>query len=119
MTFDLGAMQDDGNLAENPELLNGIPGYGTLEAITRTESFALLEHYCDPFRDLLKPKSCQVSIGIGLGGGGGLESVKYSKQTASRPRRKTRCRDYKCWTQFPGTNGTSAASSPTLDHCQL
>ena len=85
VSLDLGAMQDDGILAENPELLNRVLGYGTLEAITQTKFFALLDYYCDPSRDLLKPKDCQVSIGIGLGGGDGLESVNYAKQPMMYP----------------------------------
>ena len=85
VSFDLGAMQDDGILAENPELLNRVLGYGTLEAITRTKFFALLHYYCDPARNVLSPKDCQVSIGIGLGGGDGLESVNYAKQPMMYP----------------------------------
>lgn len=78
VSFDLAAMRDDGILAETPELLNRVLGYGTLQPITRRTYFTLLDHYCNPALPLLSPQECQVAIGLGLGGGEGLETVDYS-----------------------------------------
>jgi hypothetical protein len=78
VSFDLAAMRDDGILAETPELLNRVLGYGTLQPISRRTYHTLLDHYCNPALPLLSPEECQVAVGLGLGGGEGLETVDYS-----------------------------------------
>lgn len=79
-SLDLGAMVDDGILAENPDLLNRVMAYGTLEGITREKFYGILDYYCDPSLPLLSPMESQVAIGLSTGAGEGLESVDFSRQ---------------------------------------
>lgn len=83
--LDLGAMVDDGILAENQELLNRVLTYGTLEGITRQKFYGILDYYCNPNMPVLSPAESQVAIGLGMGGGNGLESVDYSRQPMLQP----------------------------------
>ncbi|KAJ4288925.1 hypothetical protein N0V90_011266 [Kalmusia sp. IMI 367209] len=80
VSLDLGAMVDDGILAENPALLKRVLGYGTLEAITRHRFQAILDYYCNPSLPLLSPDRSQMVIGLGSGRGDSLESIDYSRQ---------------------------------------
>ena len=85
ITLDLGALQDDGILAEDPDLLNRVLKYGILEPITRQKFFAILDYCCNPALPLLLPDQSQLAVGLGMGGGDGLESVDYSRQPLLRP----------------------------------
>ncbi|KAJ5180539.1 polyketide synthase [Penicillium capsulatum] len=83
--LDLGAMVDDGILAEDPGLLSRVLAYGTLEPITREKFYGILDYYCNPELPLLTPNESQVALGLGIGGGAGLESVDHSKQPMLQP----------------------------------
>lgn len=88
VALDLGALADDGILAENPDLLNRVLSYGALEPISRRQFHAILDYYCDPLRPRpTSPDQAQIAIGLGLGGDGssGLESLDYFKQPMLRP----------------------------------
>lgn len=78
--LDLGAMVDDGILAEDPSLLRRVLAYGTLEPITRAKYYGILDYCCDPAREMATPKEAQIALGLGTGGGDGLESIDYQKQ---------------------------------------
>lgn len=80
MSLDLGAMVDDGILAENPALLSRVLAYGTLDGITRERFHNILDYYCQRDLPVLSPHESQIAIGLGSGGGDGLESVDYSRQ---------------------------------------
>ena len=80
VSLDLGAMVDDGLLAERPELLNRVLAYGALEGITRERFFGILDYYCDPALPILTPSESQIILGIGKGGGPGLDSIDLSRQ---------------------------------------
>lgn len=83
--LDLGAMVDDGILAENPDLLNRVLTYGTLEQITRRKFYGILDYYCNPQMPILSPTESQIAIGLSTGGGSALESVDYSRQPMLQP----------------------------------
>ncbi|KAJ8066800.1 hypothetical protein OCU04_004187 [Sclerotinia nivalis] len=85
ISLDLGAMVDDGVLAENAWLLDRVLTYGALEPINRETYFTLLEYYCNPSLPLLSPTQSQAAIGLGAGGGGGLESIDYSRSPILYP----------------------------------
>lgn len=78
--LDLGAMVDDGILAEDHSLLRRVLAYGTLEPITRAKYYGILDYCCDPARGVCPPKEAQIALGLGTGGGDGLESIDYQKQ---------------------------------------
>ncbi|KAH8695168.1 putative polyketide synthase [Talaromyces proteolyticus] len=84
-SLDLGAMVDDGILAENPDLLNRVLTYGTLERITRRKFYSILDYYCNPNLPVLTPAESQVAIGLGTGGGQGLDSIDFSRQPMLQP----------------------------------
>jgi len=73
VSLDLGAMIEDGLLAENPELLKRVLVYGALNLVTRNQFFAILDYFCDPSRPVGLPENSQVIIGLGSGGGTGLD----------------------------------------------
>ncbi|PYH44099.1 putative polyketide synthase [Aspergillus saccharolyticus JOP 1030-1] len=83
--LDLGAMVDDGILNEDPNLLSKVLAYGSLEGITRSEFYGILDYYCDPARDLGAPHEAQVAIGLGVGGSGLLGSVDHAKNPLLQP----------------------------------
>ncbi|KAI9644356.1 hypothetical protein NHQ30_007713 [Ciborinia camelliae] len=85
ISLDLGAMIDDGILAENTKLLDRVLTYGALEPITREKYFTLLDYYCNPLLPLLSPTQSQAAIGLGAGGGNGLESIDYSRSPLLYP----------------------------------
>ncbi|KAB8225746.1 putative polyketide synthase [Aspergillus novoparasiticus] len=78
--LDLGAMVDDGILAEDPSLLRRVLAYGTLEPITRAKFYGILDYCCDPARELVTPREAQIALGLGTGRGDGLESIDYQRQ---------------------------------------
>lgn len=85
ISLDLGAMLEDGILAENQNLLNRVLTYGVLEPITRAMFYAILDYYCHPKLPLQTPDTCQLAIGLGVAGGSGLESSGYSRQPMLQP----------------------------------
>ncbi|KAF7853221.1 hypothetical protein EAF04_010723 [Stromatinia cepivora] len=85
ISLDLGAMVDDGILAENTWLLDRVLTYGALEPINRETYFTLLEYYCNPSLPLLSPIQSQAAMGLGAGGGCGLESIDFSRSPILYP----------------------------------
>ncbi|TVY41425.1 Highly reducing polyketide synthase [Lachnellula occidentalis] len=62
-SLDLGAMTDEGLLAENEELLNRVLARGNLLPVSSKELFAVLDFHCNP-EVVLTARNCQTLIGI-------------------------------------------------------
>ena len=84
VSLDLGALTDDGLLAETPDLLNRVLAYGALNPISREQCFAILDYYCDPALPPLTPCLSQPIIGLGTGAGPSLEGLALSRQSIFR-----------------------------------
>jgi hypothetical protein len=84
VSLDLGAMIDDGLLAENQDLLNRVLAYGTLNPVSRQQFFSILDYYCNPALPVLTPRESQSVIGLGSGGGPGLDGVDLGRQPLFR-----------------------------------
>lgn len=85
-SLDLGAMVDDGILAERPELLNRVLAYDIIEPVTRQKFYSILDYYCNPELALTSPEEAQVVVGLGMGyGASGLESVDHNRQPMLQP----------------------------------
>ncbi len=84
ISLDLGAMVDDGTLAEHPDRLQRVLTYGALHPINRRRYFGILDYYCNPSMPILTPCESQVVIGIANGEGSGLDSVDLSRQPMLR-----------------------------------
>lgn len=84
ISLDLGAMLDDGILAEDKNLLTRVLTYGTLNGISRQMFHGMLDYYCDPSLRLLSPSESQVAIGIGTVNNDSLEGVSFSRQPLMR-----------------------------------
>jgi len=80
VSLDLGALLEDGLLAENPEFLNRVLGYGTLNGISRAYFYSVLDYYCNPDLPLLGPVKCQPILGLGSGAGTGLDGIGITQQ---------------------------------------
>ncbi|KAF2180759.1 reducing type I polyketide synthase [Zopfia rhizophila CBS 207.26] len=78
VSLDLGALIEDGMVAENPEFLNRVLSYGALAPITRQQFAAILDYYCDPALELSQ-QNCQAIIGLGKGIGPGLDGMDISQ----------------------------------------
>jgi hypothetical protein len=86
ISLDLGALTEDGILAENTHRLDRVLGYGTLEPISRRKYFAMLDYYCNPSLAVLSTTDSQTIIGIGAGGGGsGLETFEFTNKPMLYP----------------------------------
>ncbi|CAI7646607.1 unnamed protein product [Penicillium glandicola] len=85
VSFDLGAMADDGILAENQALLSRVHGYGVLDLIKRETFYGLLDYYCNPELPLLTADKSQLAFGLGTAGGGALETLDHSRQPMLQP----------------------------------
>ena len=85
VSLDLGALIEDGVLAENQDLLNRVLAYGTLEPITRSNLHGILDHFYNPALPLLTPDESQVVIGLGQGGGDGLDALDFGRQPMLHP----------------------------------
>ncbi|MCJ1263260.1 hypothetical protein MMC22_003130 [Lobaria immixta] len=84
ISLDLGALTDDGLLAENTILLNRVLAYGALNPISRKQCFAILDYYCDPALPIMTPRESQAIIGLGTGAGPGLDGIALSRQAIFR-----------------------------------
>jgi hypothetical protein len=84
-SLDLGAMVDDGILAERPDLLSRVLSYGILEPVTRQKFYGILDFYCNPEQALKSPEEAQMAVGFATGGGAGLESVNHNRQPMLQP----------------------------------
>lgn len=80
VSIDLGAMTEDGLLSEDPEFLQRVLAYGSLEGISRKQFSAILDYYCNPDLPLLTDGHSQVIIGLGNGRGSGLDGMSISNQ---------------------------------------
>ncbi|KAF2798819.1 reducing type I polyketide synthase [Melanomma pulvis-pyrius CBS 109.77] len=73
-SLDLGALTDDGLLAEDPEFLSRVLSYGALNGISRTYFNAIMDYYCNPS---LPPQTCTQSqpiVGLCTGDDGIITS---------------------------------------------
>ena len=80
VSLDLGAMTDDGLLAEHVELLNRVLAYGALNAISRDQFFAILDYYCNPALPVLTSRQSQSIIGLGSGTATSLDGIALMRQ---------------------------------------
>ncbi|TVY15869.1 hypothetical protein LARI1_G006973 [Lachnellula arida] len=64
VAIDLGILEDEGMLAENPELMARVKLSGALVPIRTRELHAILDYYCDPALGMLTGKTCQPLIGL-------------------------------------------------------
>lgn len=83
-SLDLGALTDDGLLAENTSLLNRVLAYGALNPISREQFFAILDYYCNPALPRQTLHQSQPIIGLGTGAGQGLDGIAFSRQAIFR-----------------------------------
>jgi hypothetical protein len=74
VSLDLGALIEDGMVAEDPEFLKRILDYGALSPITRQQFEAILDYYCDPALPL-SMSNCQPMFGLGTKAGPGLDGM--------------------------------------------
>lgn len=79
VSLNLGAMVEDGVLAENQTLLSRVLTYGVLDPIHREEFFGILDYYCDPATPILRPRESQVVFGIGRSEASGLENLDLTR----------------------------------------
>jgi acyl transferase domain-containing protein/D-arabinose 1-dehydrogenase-like Zn-dependent alcohol dehydrogenase/NAD(P)-dependent dehydrogenase (short-subunit alcohol dehydrogenase family) len=69
-SLDLGALTEDGLLAENKDFLNRVLSYGALNGISRTYFNAIMDYYCNPSLPKQAPMQSQPIIGLGTGDDG-------------------------------------------------
>lgn len=86
VSLNLGAMIDDGILAENPEALQRVLSYGTLQPINRQRYFGILDYYCDPQTRILNASESQMAIGVGMRSAtdGGLQGINLARHPLFR-----------------------------------
>ena len=86
ISLNLGAMVDDGILAENPNALQRVLTYGVLHPITRSRFFGILDYYCDPKLACPTASESQMAIGIGTRAGkdGGLDGINLGRHPMFR-----------------------------------
>lgn len=84
VSLDLGAMIDDGLLAENTDLLDRVLAYGALNPISREQCLAIMDYYCNPELPILTASQSQSIIGLGTGAGPGLDGIALSRQAIFR-----------------------------------
>ncbi|KAL8956037.1 MAG: hypothetical protein Q9193_006316 [Seirophora villosa] len=87
VSLNLGAMVDDGILAENPESLQRVLMYRTLAPITRSRYYGILDYYCDPETRVSTATESQMAIGIGVHSAkedGGLHGTNLARHPLFR-----------------------------------
>ena len=86
VSLNLGAMVDDGMLAEDLDWLERVLTYGVLAPITRSKYYGILDYYCDPGLPVWKASQSQMAIGIGIEGrkSGGLDGVNVDQNPLFR-----------------------------------
>lgn len=86
VSINFGAMIDDGILAENPEALQRVLSYATLQPISRTRYYGILDYYCDTASPVPAATESQVAIGVGLGSAteGGLHGINLARHPLFR-----------------------------------
>lgn len=84
VSLDLGALIDDGLLAENTDFLDRVLSYGALNPISREQCLATMDYYCNPTLPILTPSQSQSIIGLGTGAGPGLDGIALSRQAIFR-----------------------------------
>ncbi|KAL8847281.1 MAG: hypothetical protein Q9221_007680 [Calogaya cf. arnoldii] len=86
ISLNLGAMVDDGILAENPEALQRVLTYGTLQPITRARYFAILDYYCDHETRISNPTESQMAMGVSVGSAtdGALQGMNLARHPLFR-----------------------------------
>ena len=86
VSLDLGAMVDDGILAETPEALQRVLTYGVLHPLSRSRFYGILDYYCDPRLPDLQVDESQIVIGVGTRSGqsGGLDGFNLSRHPLFR-----------------------------------
>ncbi|KAF2116796.1 reducing type I polyketide synthase [Lophiotrema nucula] len=80
VSLDLGALMEDGLLAENPDFLDRVLGYGALNGIGRNYFHAILDYYCNPSLALFVPSDSQPIIGLDPGAGVGRDGMAITRQ---------------------------------------
>lgn len=80
MSLDLGALIDDGLLAENIDFLDHVLSYDALNPISREQCLATMDYYCNSIFPILTPSQNQSIIGFGTGAGPGLDGIALSCQ---------------------------------------
>ena len=69
ISLNLGAMIDDGILAENPDSLQRVLTYGALNGISRARFLGILDYYCDPSVQISTAMESHMAIGVGARNG--------------------------------------------------
>ncbi|THC88803.1 hypothetical protein EYZ11_011749 [Aspergillus tanneri] len=64
ISVDLGVMVDDGILVETAGLAEKVLEYGSLDPVSRSQFFSILDYYCNPEQPLLIPDEAQMIFGI-------------------------------------------------------
>jgi len=80
IALDLGAMTDDGLLAETPGFLERVLIHGALNGISRQQASGIFDHYCNPDLPVLEPTQSQSIIGLGSGAETDLDGLAISRQ---------------------------------------
>lgn len=76
VSLDLGALTEDGLLAEDLNFLNRVLSYGALNGISRTYFNAIMDYYCNPSLQMHAPIQSQPIIGLDTSD----ESIIISRQ---------------------------------------
>lgn len=80
IALDLGAMTDDGLLAETPGFLDRVLSHGALSGISRQQASGIFDHYCNPRVPDPETSQSQAIIGLGSGFETDLDGLAISRQ---------------------------------------
>ena len=86
-SLDLGIMEEEGLLANNPSLMAKMKAPGIFTPIRSTELHALLDHFCNPALGLLPYQHCQTVVGVEIPAkiyAKGLEPASWMSQPTFR-----------------------------------
>ena len=109
-SLDLGALTDDGLLAEDPEFLNRVLSYGALNGISRTYFNAVMDHYCNPSLPAQSLTQSQAIIGLCTGDDGIITSRQpifrnlATKKTSAAALSTPKAQDWKAIFADPESN---------------